>query len=244
MHVPALLSRRPRRGHPREPVLPLGLILRATDLRTPVPLAVTALVVVTAFPEGRIERIGPIGLQPALPVLLLVPVLLATGCALAHATWRTPVIHRNARVLLARGLSYGTALVGSLGVVLLGGALTGDDLGGGMLRTLLLMTGLALATAALAGVVYAWTPVVIITAAGILSPPGDDPWTLNGLLFHPQATAGQLTVAAVLCAAGFALAVADPASRGYLRSVGTSGSPSDAHVRRAGAKPSPGHVGR
>jgi hypothetical protein len=221
VHVPALLSSGTRRRHTRKPVLPLGVVLRATELRTPVPLAVTALVVVLSFPDGRIERIGPVTLQPALPVLLLVPLLLATGCALAHATWRSPVVQRNRRVLLARGLSYGTALVTSLGIVLLGGALAEDDLGGGVLRNLLWMTGLALATAALAGVVYAWAPVVTITAAGILSSPGDDPWTLNGMLFHPQATAGQLTVAAVLCAAGFALAVADPVSRGYLRSVGT-----------------------
>ena len=118
---------------------------------------------------------------------------------------------------LARGVSYLSAVAISLVVILLGGALADGDLLGGMLRNLLCMAGMTLATSALVGVTYTWVPVVVVCGAAVLSPSSENPWSLYGLLFHPRATPGQLAVGVALVVAGLAIAVGDPVSRGYLR---------------------------
>lgn len=212
MHVPALLSR--SRGSLSSV---LGMVLRATGARTPLPLACVALAVVLLYPDGTIERMGPVPVQPPAPVLLLVPLLLATACSLAHIPWPSAVIVVSPRVLAARFGCYVVWLGAALLVAALGGALADVELTSGAIRNVLWLSGVAMATGALVGLAYGWIPVVVLGCGGLLSTPSEWPWSWHGMLFHHVATSGQMTAAASLCVLGLGLAVADPVGRGYLR---------------------------
>jgi hypothetical protein len=192
-------------------------ILTATGFAAPVPLFGVALATVVLYRDGRIEHVGPLTVQPAIPVILLVPLLLSIGCAVAHSTWRSPVVHRCLRVQVARAASYLAAVFISACVAALGGWLAEGDLMSGTMRNLLWMVGATITTTALIGITYAWLPVIIACGAGLLSTPSQNAWTLHGLLFHPQATDSQVRFAALTCAVGLAMGIWDPVSRGYLR---------------------------
>lgn len=217
MHVSLLLSTSLRPGPPRTHVPPVRTILRATGIGVPIPLGVVSLLTVILYRDGRIKGFGPMMFNPPISVILVIPLLLSMGCGVVHATWATPVIHRSARVHLARAMSYTVALSASGGVSTVGCLLAQADVASGIMRNLLWMTGVAVATAALAGVTYAWLPVVLACGAGLLSSHTNDPLTLYGLLFHDQATAVQIGFAALTCATGLAIGIWDPVSRGYLR---------------------------
>lgn len=210
MHVRELLTR-PRRR-------PLTIsVLAATGAVSAVPLLALALVVVLLYPDGEIERMGPVSVEPAIPVLLLVPALLAVACAVSHGTWTVPVVRRNGRTTAARALSYVTMFALGSAVVWLGDILAAEPVLSGSLRNLCWMTGTSLATAALLGVAYAWLPVVIACGTAVLSATTENPWTLYGWLFHPAATDGQFLTAAAVLLTGLSVAVWDPRSPGYLR---------------------------
>lgn len=209
MHVRELLTKRRR---------PLAIsVLAATGAVLAVPLLLLALVVVVMYPDGTIEQLGPVSVQPAVPVMLLVPALLAVACAISHGTWTVPVVRRNARTAAARALSYVTVFVLGAAVVWLGDALAATPVLSGSLRNLFWMTGASLVTAALVGVVYAWLPVVVACGVAVLSAATENPWTLYGWLFHPTATDAQLVVAGAAVLVGILVAVWDPRSPGYLR---------------------------
>lgn len=201
----------------------LRLLVRlaaASGFFAPWPLVTIAVVTVLAFANGRIESVGPLFFAPPIPSLLLVPVLLAVSVGICHGTWETPVVRRGRRVLLARAASYGAALVICLGVVGVASVRSEADVGGGLTRNALWMSGVTMATATLIGVAYAWLPVVTAAGAAVLSPATDEAWTLYGFVLRPEATPGQMLASALLCGACLALAIVDPPSRGYLRTSG------------------------
>jgi len=191
--------------------------LRATGFGHAVPVLLVALAVTVLYPDGTIETIGPLSVQPAVPVMLLVPALLAVACAVAHGTWPSAVIRRGARTATARAASYCIVLAAGGGVVGVASALSVAPVLGGMLRNLMWLTGVALVTAALAGVTTAWLPVVVACGAAVLSPSSEDPWTVYGWLFLPTSTGAQLAVASLVALVGVGVAVWDPRSPGYLR---------------------------
>lgn len=224
MHVRGLLSRR------RRPTW--WSILAATGAGSAVPVVLVALAVTVLYPDGVIESVGPVSVQPAVPVLLLVPGLLAVACAVSHGTWPTAVVRRSRRTAAARAASYMVVLAAGWGVVELGSALSTGSVVGGMLRNLLWLSGIAVATAALAGVTTAWLPVVVACGAAVLSPATGDPWTVYGWLFLATASGPQLAVAAVVAVLGIGVAVWDPRSPGYLRpSGGGAGRPEPSVMR-------------
>ncbi len=215
MHLPALLT---GTVHGRGP-LP-WTVLRATGIRNTYPLVVLAVAVSVLFHDGVIDQVGPLTLTPALRVMVVVPAILAVACALGHDTVTTPVLARNGRVLAARALSYGTVLVLSAAVVVLGAVLAQADVLAASVRNLLWLTGVALATAALFGIAYSWFPVVLAFTGTMLTQPDDSDWSAYGFLFRDVATPAQLVVAGVIALAGLAVAVHDPRSPGYLRLAG------------------------
>lgn len=191
----------------------------ATGARTPLPLACVALAVAVLYPDGTIDRMGPVPVQPPAPVLLLVPLLLATGCSLAHIPWPSAVVVLNRRVLTARLGSYVVWLGVALLVAVLGGALASVDLTSGVIRNVLWLSGVAMATGALAGPAYTWIPVLVLGCGGLLATPSSMPWSWHGLLFHHVATSGQMIAAVTVCVLGTGIAVTDPVGRGYLPRV-------------------------
>jgi hypothetical protein len=211
MHLPTLLSG-PGRG-----VGLLRVLLVATGFRNAYWLLGAALVVTVVYHDGAISRVGPIQLFPELKVMVVVPTLLATACAVAHGTTGSPVVVRNARVLVLRAVSYGTVLTASVCVLLLGARLADDPAFPATMRNLLWLVGVATATAALCGLLYAWFPVMLALTTTIVSPVSDSDWSLFGFFFRDSASSAQLTVATVLAAVGIAVAVWDPRSLGYLR---------------------------
>lgn len=211
MHLPGLL------GGGRRAAGLGGSVLSATGFLTSVPFLLAGLATVLLFPNGEISAVGPISLQPAVPVILCVPLLLSIACGIAHTTWPSPVVRRTWRIHLARAFSYALGLGLAVAVLRVGTAVGSAEPSGGALRNLLWMSGLAIATTALAGIAYTWVPVMLSCSAGILSAPTEDPWTLNGMLFHATATPGQLVLSVAICAAGLLLGVWDPVSRGYLK---------------------------
>ena len=158
-------------------------------------------------------------LSPVMPVMVAVPSLLAVACAVSHVAPRTPVIVRNARTVLARTISHTTILAAAAGVLVVGEALNDAATLGPSMRNLLLLTGLALLTGGLAGVTYAWVPVLVLFGAGVLSSPDESTWSLYALVIAPTSEPVQLIAAGFLCAAALGIAAWDPLDRAYLQVV-------------------------
>lgn len=220
MHLP-VLTRTAGTQAASTPWRTAWTVLAVTGWWMTLPMLGLALVVTAAFPDGRIDHVGPMPLYPEVRLLTIVPLLLAVAVAIAHSGAGTPVVFVNRRVRAARLLSYATTMVLALAIVLLGGAVGTDPAVAASLRTLLLMTGICVLTAALVGVVYAFVPAVLAFAAAVLSSPGPGDWTVWGLLLRDTASASQLVVATLVGLVGIGVAVADPRSPDYLRRAST-----------------------
>lgn len=196
-------------------------LLVATGFRSVVPLFLIAAAAAMAVSDGTISRIGPLFFQPSLPIILLVPMLLSVASAAAHAAWPSPVIVRCPRVFLSRALSYLVSLAASFGVIGLAKISTSDALAGGMLRNMLLLSGIALLTTGLAGATYAWAPVVLVIGASMVAGRSESPWSLYSWIFATPASNTQLLISAAVCFAGLTTAIWDPRSPGYLKMSGS-----------------------
>ncbi|AEI11113.1 hypothetical protein Celgi_0593 [Cellulomonas gilvus ATCC 13127] len=208
MHISPLLegSRRPR------PVL--VAVLAATGFRHAAWFAGAAAATALVARDASVERVGPLQLQPPVPVLMLVPALLAIGCALAHQALPCGVLTRSRRTTAAVSGSYAVFLAAAVAVVCLSAAWARVDVRDGSLRNLGWMVGLALGTSALAGVRLAWLPLVCALGFAMLSTPGS---TLATFVFAPTTTPWQVGIAGGLLAAGLALALWDPRHLSYPR---------------------------
>lgn len=193
------------------------MILAATGIHSALILLGMAFVITLVWHNGMIEQFGPIRLQPSLPVMVAVPMLLAVACGISHVAPRTPVIFRNRRTFWARALSHATVLVAGLAILAVGDALAVNEVFGPSLRNALFLSGVALAASALAGVAYAWVPVVVVFGVAVLSPADEATWSVYALVMAPTAEAVQIIAGAGVCLAGLALAAWDPFDRAYLR---------------------------
>lgn len=193
------------------------VVLVASGLLDVVPLLAVAAGLTVILRNRTVTHLGPIQFVPALRVIILVPLLLAVACSLAHATARTPVIVRNRRTVAARALSYAVVLGFGALLLWLGDSLSVSHTFAAEARNLLLLTGLATAVGALAGTQYAWAPCFLVLGYALTSPQSDSPWSANAWLLGDTATSTQLAVAGTIAVAGLALAITDPRSPGYLR---------------------------
>lgn len=200
--------------------MPLGMVLRATEFRAMVPYLAAAVVVVLAFPEGVVSRLGPVTFTPSVPVVLLAPLLLSFGVGVAHSTWPVPVVARNRRTLVARAVSCLLALACSLAVVAVAAAVSDAVTFAALVRVLCVLSALTMAVGALAGIVHAWLPAVLVSGAALLSGASERPFTLYAMLLDTRATAGQTVLAVTLLAVGGVICLLDPMSRGYLVTAG------------------------
>lgn len=193
------------------------LLVVAGGLRAVAPLLVIATVITVLYPDGRIRTFGPLVLSPELRVLLVVPLVLSVAIAGAHAGTGTPVVIRNARVAVARAVSYLAVLGLSAAILTLGGFLAVEGGSSGALRTLLLFAACALVAGSSLGPSMAWAPVVILFGLAVTGPPSESDWTLFGLVLREEASVAQLVVTGVVFLAALAVAVGNPRSIGYLR---------------------------
>ncbi len=196
------------------------VILRATGFRNSAAIIGASAVLIVLGRDGTLRVLGPLSFQPAIPVMLAVPMLLSVGIGIAHSTWRSPVVRINARVRAARCVSFILATALACGVVGLGEAVSARPIWSGLLRNTLEMGGACLAAAALLGVAYVWVPAVLMYSLGLLTPYSESAWTPYGLLFFDQAAPGQILAAGAAFVLGLCVGVWDPVSRGYLATVG------------------------
>ncbi|AQP46858.1 hypothetical protein BW730_04270 [Tessaracoccus aquimaris] len=136
----------------------MSYLLAGSGFRATYPPLLAALIITAAFPHGTISQIGPFPLQPELRVLLSVPILCALATAISHNMTGSRVIRHSARVHLLRLLSILLAATVSGSILAAGTYLGGLEVGGALLRNYLWLSGVAMATSALFGVVYAWFP--------------------------------------------------------------------------------------
>lgn len=192
------------------------MLIAAGGLRGVAPLLVGALLVTVVYRDGTIRTLGPLVFSPELRVLVVVPLALAVAVAGAHAGTGTPVVVRNARVALARALSYVSVLALSVGILTLGGWFAEQGVAWGALRTLLLFSASGLLGGALVGPSMAWAPVVVLFGLAVTSQTSEDPWTIFALVLREDATTAQLVVTATAWLVGLAVAVTNPRGFGYL----------------------------
>lgn len=192
-------------------------ILAATGAGTASWLLVLALGITVVWHDGTIDRIGPLSLSPVMHVMVAVPALLAVACAVSHLAPRTPVVVRGGRTTTARVVSYVTVLGAGALVLALGDTLASSPTLGASARNLLLFSALALATAGLAGVAYAWVPVLLVLGSAVLSPADPAWWSLHAWVMAQTAEPVHVVIAGAACAASVAVAAADPLARASVR---------------------------
>jgi hypothetical protein len=191
-------------------------ILLATGSRRTWPILVLALALTVFFPNGTIDRLGPLSFFPEIKALAVIPLLLALAVGLSHGTGASRVIRQNARTRAARAASYGVTLCGGGLILALGGALAADTEGfAAAARNLLWLSAVALLTATLVGLLYTWLPLVLAYCAALLSPVTGSPWTPYGALLRGEARPGEIAVAGLILCAAVALALWDPRSSEY-----------------------------
>ena len=191
-------------------------ILAATGVHASLLPVAVALVVTLVWRDGTIVAIGPLTLAAKLPVVVAVPTLLAVACAISHVPMRTPVVIRNVRTVTARAISHLTLLGAGLVVVAVGEVVSPESTAGPALRNLAVLGAAALVTAAFAGPVYAWVPVLVIFGLGVLSNPDDATWSIHALLMAPTVEGIQLGVMIPACLGAVVLAALDPLNHAYL----------------------------
>lgn len=194
----------------------MSFLLVGSGFRAAYPPLIAALIITAAFPDGTISQIGPFPLQPELRVLITVPILCALATAISHNMTGSRVIPHSARVHLLRLLSILLAATVSGSILAAGTYLGGLEVGGALLRNYLWLSGVAMATSALFGVVYAWFPLMGAFGLALVFPADTSDWSLYGFLFRETATFAQVGVAAALFMVGAGLLVANPRHHGYL----------------------------
>lgn len=214
MHVRALLT--PAEGAARA-VTTVRAVLSATGFGAAVPYFAAGLVVGLVFRQEYISRLGPIAVQPPFAATMVVALLLALGTGVAHGTWPSAVLRRSLRTAAVRAGSYLLASLVSLAVVAVAAAASDATVGPGMVRSLLLLSGLTMGAGAICGIAFAWCPAVVICSVAVLSPPSTSPLSLGSMIFSGEAAGSQFVVACSVYVAGLAVAVVDVASRGYVR---------------------------
>jgi len=192
------------------------MILAATGVHGSLSLLAVALAVTLIWHNGVIASIGPIHLQPQLPVMAAVPLLLAVAIAVSHVGARTPVIFRNSRTLTARGFSHAIIMAAAAIVLFVGDALAVDPVLAASMRNALFLSSLALLGASFAGVEYAWLPVLVAFGSAILSPADAGVWSPYALLISPSVVPAQVAVGAALCTSSLVFASWDPVRPAYL----------------------------
>lgn len=194
-------------------------ILLATGFRGVIPILALALGLTVVFPTGTIDRLGPLSFFPEIKALAVIPLLLALAVGLSHGTGASPVTVQNWRTRTARATSYVTCLSMAALILALGGALAADPDGfAAAMRNLLWLSALALLTATLAGLLYAWLPLILVYCAAVLSPATDTPWTPYGALLRGEARLAEIVVAGLLLCLALLVALWDPRSAEYRHS--------------------------
>lgn len=208
--------------------------ITALGLRPSLVILLLAAGLAGVFRDGTVETLGPLVLTPPLAFVMTVPYLIALAVGIAHLQTGTPIIVYRRRVFIARAVSFFGVLALGLATTVVAGAVSHHDVGGAAVRNVMWLSGLTLLARSLGGVSYAWIPAVLSYGIALVSPVTADPWTVHGMTFGTHTTGGQFWVAGALLAAGFAVAVADPLCRDYLRT-------STSRLRGRRSAPNRGH---
>ncbi|GAA2241675.1 hypothetical protein GCM10010401_13120 [Rarobacter faecitabidus] len=195
------------------------LILAATGLRRTLPLFIAAAAVGIAVPDGMIDRLGPIMLQPVVPVVTFVPVLVGFAFGILNDAWPVAVIARNRRLIASRAVSLATATLLAILVVVVIASLSDVATAATLTRNVLWIAGLALAVGSLYGATYAWLPGAVLYLAAIVWGPSDSAFSPYMLLLVPVDQALDIVVPACVAAAALVIGVANPRNLGWLPRV-------------------------
>jgi len=192
------------------------IALRATGFARALAIVIVSAGVTAAFPDGRVDALGPLSFQPEIPVVLFVPMMLSVAVGIAHDEWPTPIVPVCVRVLVARAWSYFLTLLScafAVSIPVLMGTATYVS---GMARNTMFLSGAVLIVREVGGSVFGWIASVIAYSMAILSPPSENPLSVYGFLLRPNATPTQLVIATLVFALGLTIAVVAPRHRGYL----------------------------
>ncbi|GAA2526822.1 hypothetical protein [Rarobacter incanus] len=194
-------------------------ILAATGFRRTLPLFIAAAAVGIAAPDGTIDRLGPIVLQPAVPVVTFVPVLVGFAFGILNDAWPVAVIARNRRLIASRAVSLAMATLLAILVVVVIASVSNVATAATLIRNVLWVAGLALAVGSLWGATYAWLPGVVFYLAAIVWGPSDSALSPYALLLAPVDQATDIVVPACVAAAALVIGVTNPRNLGWLPRV-------------------------